>query len=197
MELTNTNTTIDQGEQGQEITGTEETNTQQTFTREEVEALIQKESDKRVSQALATAERKNQAKLREAQKLAQMNESERYEFELQKREQAIAEKEHQLLLAENRAEASKILAEKGLSQSFLDFVISETADEMNEKISTIDRAFKNSVKLEVEKRLGSSTPKSSTTPVGNITKEQFSKLTLSQLQELKNNDRELYNQLIN
>lgn len=197
MELTTNNSTLNQGEQGQNNTGTEDTNPQQTFTREEVEALIQKESDKRVSQALATAERKNQAKLREAEKLAQMNESERYEFELQKREQAIAEKEHQLLLAENRAEASKILAEKGLSQSFLDFVISETADEMNEKISTIDRAFKTSVKLEVEKRLGSSTPKSATTPVGNITKEQFSKLTLSQLQELKNNDRELYNQLIN
>ena len=157
--------------------------------------MIQRESDKRVSQALATAERKNAAKLREAEKLASMSATEKYQYELEQREQAIAEKEHQLLLAENRAEASKILADKGLSLTFIDFVIDETAEAMNEKINTIDRAFKACVKQEVERRLGTSAPKSPTTPTGTITKEQFNKLPLSQKQEIYRNDKELYNQL--
>lgn len=185
--------------QGQENTGTEQNeNTEKTtFTKEEVDALIQKETDRRVSQALATAERKNQAKLREAEKLANMSATEKYEFELQKREQAIAEKEHQLLLAENRAEASKILAEKGLSQTFLDFVIADTADEMNENITKIERAFKASVKSEIEKRLGNNAPKSSSINNGTMTKEQFSKLSLAEKQKLYQTDRELYNSFYN
>lgn len=185
--------------QGQENTETEqnEPNEKTTFTKEEVDALIQKEADKRVSQALATAERKNQAKLREAEKLANMSATEKYEFELQKREQAIAEKEHQLLLAENRAEASKILAEKGLSQTFLDFVLADTADVMNDNITKIERAFKASVKQEVEKRLGNNAPKSSSINNGTMTKEQFSKLSLAEKQKLYQTDKELYNSFYN
>lgn len=185
--------------QGQENTGTEqnESTENKTYSQAEVDALIQKETDRRVSQALATAERKNQAKLREAEKLANMSATEKYEFELQKREQAIAEKEHQLLLAENRAEASKILAEKGLSQTFLDFVLADTADVMNDNITKIERAFKASVKQEVEKRLGNNAPKSSSINNGTMTKEQFSKLSLAEKQKLYQTDKELYNSFYN
>ena len=163
MELNNNNSINQQGNQGQDNAGTENTTTtteteKTTFTREEVEALLQKETDRRVSQALATAERKNAAKLREAEKLASMSAEEKYKYELDQREQAIAEKEHQLLLAENRAEASKILADKGLSLAFVDFILDETAEAMNDKINIIDKAFKASVKAEVEKRLGTPAP---------------------------------------
>ena len=99
--------------QGQENSTPEtETTENRTYTQEEVEALLQKEGDRRVSAALAKQEKKNAEKLREAQKLAQMNEQQKYEYELSLREQAIVEKERQLALAENKATASKILAEK-------------------------------------------------------------------------------------
>ena len=67
-----------------------------TYSQEEVDALLQSETDRRVTSALKKAEQKNAEKLKEAQRLAQMNEKEKYEYELQQREQAIAAKEREL-----------------------------------------------------------------------------------------------------
>ena len=72
-----------------EVNTTEET-TAKTYTQEEVDALLQRESDKRVTEALKKAEKKNQDKVKEAQRLAQMNEQEKYEYQLKQREEAIA-----------------------------------------------------------------------------------------------------------
>ena len=167
-----------------------------TFTQEELDALIQKEGDRRVSQALKTAEKKQEQKIREAEKLAKMNEAERYEFELSKREQAIAEKERELLLAENKNEASKVLADRGLSLSLVDFVVHESADEMDRRIKILDKAFKQSVKDEVEKRLASKVPmKSLPTDSSHVTKDQFSKMSISELSRLKQEQPELFNEL--
>lgn len=167
-----------------------------SFTQEELDALIQREGDKRVSQALKTAEKKQEQKLREAEKLAKMSEAEKYEFELSKREQAIAEKERELLLAENKNEASKILSEKGLSLSLVDFIVDESAEEMDRKIKILDKAFKQSVRDEVEKRLSSKVPmKSLPTENSMITKEQFAKLSIAELSKLKREQPELFDEL--
>ena len=194
MELNSANNTpIEQGQNSTETATAEE---KTSFSREEVEALLQKETDRRVSQALATQERKNQARLREAEKLASMNAEERYKYQLEQKEQELIEREKALLLSENRAQALQVLADKGLSSSFIDFVVSETAEEMQSKINQIEKAFKLSVKNEVERRLGTGSPKASTLDNGQMTKEQFNSLSISQKQELYNNDRELYNSFV-
>lgn len=166
---------------GVETTDTSTTGTEiKTYTQEEVDALLQREGDKRVTEALRKAERKNAERVKEAQKLAQMNESEKYQYELEQREKAIEEKEKALALAENKNEASKILADKGLSLSLVDFVVAEDAETMNDRIKVLDKAFKESVKREVEKRLGSSAPKKNLPPDETITKEQAKKMTIIQ-----------------
>lgn len=167
-----------------------------TYTQEEVDALLQKESDRRVSQALQKQERKNQEKVREAEKLARMNEQEKYEYQLEQREKAIQEKEKALSLAENKNEAGKILAEKGLSLALVDFVVAEDAETMKNNIKVLEQAFKQSVKEEVEKRLSSSTPKKNLPLDEVMTKEKFSKLPLMKQQELFLSNPELYNQLV-
>ena len=182
---------LENNTQGQEIE-TEET---VTMTKEELDALLQREGDKRVTQALKKQEQKNNEKLREAQKLAKMSEDEKYQFELEQRERAIEEKEKQLALSENRNVASKILADKGLSLELVDFVVAEDAESMNEAINKLDKAFKRSVKAEVEKRLGGSSPKKTEVEPTTLTKEQFAKLSLAELQRLKNEDPEVYNSL--
>lgn len=164
-----------------------------TFTQEELDALIQKEGDKRVSSALKTAQKKNEAKIKEAEKLAKMSEQQRYEYELSQREQAIAEKEHQLALAENKAEASSILAEKGISPKLVDFVVADDAEVMMTNISLLEAEFKASVKAEVEKRLQTSTPKKNL-PL-EMTKESFQKLSIVERTQLLHNNPELYNKL--
>lgn len=184
-----------------QVTGAETTDTSTTgtetklFTQEEVDALLQREGDKRVTEALKKAERKNAERVKEAQKLAQMNESEKYQYELEQREKAIEEKEKALALAENKNEASKILADKGLSLSLVDFVVAEDAETMNDRIKVLDKAFKESVKREVEKRLGSSAPKKNLPPDETITKEQAKKMTIIQRQNLLNSNPDLYKTL--
>ena len=188
--LNNQNTGVDT------TTDTSTTGTEtKTYTQEEVNMLLQRESDRRVSEALKKAEKKNAEKVKEAQKLAQMNENEKFQYELEQREKAIAEKEKALALAENKNTASQILADKGLSLSLVDFVIAEDAETMNSNIRLLEKAFKDSVKREVEKRLGSSAPKKNLPPDEAITKEQAKKMSIIERQNLLNNNPELFVQL--
>lgn len=172
-------------------TGTET----KTYTQEEVDKMLQSEVDRRITSALKKQAKSNEAKIKEAQKLAQMNESEKYQYELEQREKAIEEKEKALALAENKNEASKILADKGLSLSLVDFVIAEDAETMNSNIRLLEKAFKDSVKREVEKRLGSSAPKKNLPPDETITKEQAKKMGIRERQQLLMNNPELFAQL--
>lgn len=174
-------------------TGTET----KTYTQEEVDKMLQSEVDRRITSALKKQAKSNEAKIKEAQKLAQMNESEKFQYELEQREKAIEEKEKALALAENKNEASKILADKGLSLSLVDFVIAEDAETMNSNIRLLEKAFKDSVKREVEKRLGSSAPKKNLPPDETITKEQAKKMGIRERQQLLMNNPELYAQLFN
>lgn len=173
----------------------EEQGQEKTYTQAEVDALLQQEGDRRVTAALKKAEQKNAEKLKEAQKLAQMNEQEKYEYELNQREKAIAEKEKALALAENKNEASKILAEKGISLQLVDFVVAEDAETMKANIDLLDSAFKQSVKAEVEKRLAGNAPKKNLPLDRTITKEQFRKMSYTEIVALKNNNPELYESL--
>lgn len=174
---------------------TVETTAAKTYTQAEVDELLQKESDRRVTAALKKAEEKNAAKLRESEKLARMNEQEKFQYELEQREKAIVEKEKALALLENKNEASKILAEKGISLKLVDFVVDESADAMNDKIKLLESEFKRSVKAEVEKRLGSNTPKMNLPPDAALTKDAFKKLSLKEQQELANTNPQLYKEL--
>lgn len=168
-----------------------------TYTQEEVNALLQQEADRRVTQALKKAEEKKAAAVKEAQRLAAMNEQEKYEYELQQRENAIAEKEKQLALLENKNEASKILAEKGISISLVDFIVAEDAETMKSNIDLLDKCFKDSVKAEVEKRLKSATPKTNVqVNTDEMTKEKFIKMSVREQQELFNANPDLINSLL-
>lgn len=185
MEQENTN--VETQNEGQEEV--------KTYTQEEVNALLQQEGDRRVTMALKKEAEKNKAKLKEAEKLARMNEQEKYEYELQQREQAILEKEKALALAENKNEASKILAEKGLSLQLVDFVVAEDAETMASNINLLDQAFKASVRAEVEKRLASKTPKQNLPLNQSLTKSDLSKMSYQERVELKQNNPDVYNSL--
>lgn len=185
------NESVITNEEGQsEYAETQEAPT--TYTQEEVDALIQKEADKRVSQAMKTAEAKREKAVREAQKVAAMNASEKFQYELEQREAAIAAKEKELALSENKNICSKILSEKGISLAFVDFVVAEEAEVMHSNIKVIEKAFKDSVKAEVEKRLGAKEPKANL-GTGELTQAEFNKLTVSELAKLQVENPELFN----
>ena len=116
---------------------------------------------------------------------------------MEQREAAIAEKEKELALAENKAEASKILAEKGLSPQLVEFVVAEDAETMSSNISLLERCFKESVKAEVNKRLAGNAPKKGLPLEKAITKEDFLKMSYSELMELKQNNPEIFESFTN
>lgn len=179
----NTNTNIGNENQEQEV---------KTYTQEEVDALLQQEADRRVSSALKKAEKKNQEKIKEAEKLAKLSEQERFQYELEQREKKIAEKEKQMALMENKAEASKALNDRGISIALADFVVAEDADTMMENIKLLEDEFKKSVKAEVEKRLAGSSPKKNLGDSKGMTKEEFMKLSFGKQTELLNMNPDLY-----
>ena len=166
-----------------------------TYTQEEVDLMLQQEGDRRVTQALKKQEQKQAERIREAEKLAQMNEQEKYVYQLEQREKKLAEKERELALAENKNEASKILAEKGISLSLVDFVVADDAETMKTNIDILDRAFKMSVREEVERRLATTSPKKNFVDDGEIDRERFNKLGIREQQELLNNNPQLKNML--
>lgn len=192
----NTNTNVNESEvkQGTEQQAAEEV---KTYTQEEFDKALQSEVDKRVTQAMQTAERKADARVKEAKKLAQMSEQQRYEYELETREKAIAQKEQELALAENKATAASVLADKGISAKLVDFVVAEDAETMMNNINLLEQEFKASVKAEIEKRLATSTPKKNLPTDKPITKETFSKMKLTEQAVLYQQNPELYKQLSN
>ena len=137
-----------------------------TYTQEEVNALLQSEGDKRVSQALATQKKKYEKQI----SLASLDEVERAKVESNDR---IAELEQQLaeLQAErNKSEMKTALAARGLSPDFADILaVGDNVEDAQANIEALDKLFKTAVKVEVEKRLVGNAPKGNTTsPAVNI-----------------------------
>lgn len=166
-----------------------------TYTQEEVDKLLQSEADRRVNEAMKKAERKKEAAIKEATKLAKMDEEQRYQYELEQREKAIADKERELALAENKATASMVLSNRGISAELVSLVVAEDADTMNQNIQLLEKAFKESVKAEVEKRLATSTPKKNLPLDTAISRDSFRKMPLSKQAEIYRTNPELYKTL--
>lgn len=185
MENENLNTSVEGAESAQEET--------KTYTQEEVLALLQSESDKRVTAAL----KKQQAKYEKQLSLSKLDGAERERAEDKNR---IAELEQ--MLAEmnterNKSELKSVLSNRGLSAEFADIIlISDDIEASQANIDKLDKLFKAAVKAEVEKRLAGNAPKGNGSTTANITKEGFRKMGLAEQARLAKENPELYKQLI-
>ena len=163
-----------------------------TYSQEEVDALLQAEVDRRIKTAIKKQEKKNQEKIKEAEKLAQLNEEENYKYQLEQREKALEEKERKMALMENKAEASNALNSRGISISLADLVVAEDADTMMENIKLLEEEFKKSVKAEVEKRLAGNAPKKNLDNSNEMTKEKLKKNSIGQQSRLLEENPKIY-----
>lgn len=166
-----------------------------TYTAEEVAQLVQSETDKRVTAALKTQQKKYEKQL----SLSKLDDSER----------AIAEKDDKIaelteLLAQrdierNKSEIKSVLGSRGLSAEFADvLIINEDIEASQANIDKFDRLFKAAVKAEVEKRLAGTAPRGNGSGIsGEVTPEQFKKMSLSERGALFTSNPELYKRLTN
>ena len=176
-------------------TGVETTQEQEvkTYTQDEVLALLQSETDKRVSQALKTQQKKYEKQL----SLSKLDGDERAKAEKDNRIAELEEQLNQFQIERNRSELKSVLSSRGLSAEFADIVnISDDIETSQANIDKLDRLFKAAVRAEVEKRLAGSAPKGNmaSTPA-EITKEQAKKMSMAERQHLYNTNPELYKKL--
>ncbi|WP_302570435.1 DUF4355 domain-containing protein [Clostridium saudiense] len=146
-------------------------------TEEELQALLQREADRRVSQAQKKWQEKQDAIIKaekeEATKLAKMSaaEREKAEFEKEKAE-FLAEKarmEEERLLSQTEKE----LVLKGLSSSFAKYVIANTAEEINNNINSLKELFDKAVNKAVNERIATPAPRSGTGSFQNKKRENL------------------------
>ena len=166
-----------------------------TYTQEEVLALIQSETDKRVTQALKTQQKKHEKEL----SLSKLDGDERAKAEKDSR---IAELEEQLALfniERNKSELKSVLSSRGLSAEFADIInITDDIEASQANIEKLDKLFKAAVRAEVEKRLaGANAPKGNGGTPAELTREAALKMSMAELQALEKNNPELFNKLFN
>lgn len=183
------------------ITENTEQEAQQTFTLEEVNAMLQKEGDRRVQSAM-------EKKQREIASLKKQIENQKTLSELDADARATAEKDMEIAelreqlkdfqLTQNKSEVMKVLNARGLSAEFAEVItIGEDAEVNQQRIEALDKLIKREITAEVKRRLAetSAVPTLAQMPSGKITKEEFRKMSLMEKQAIYDNDIELYREL--
>lgn len=184
-------TIVTGNETGAEGTPAEEV---KTYTQEEVLALLQSETDKRVTAALKTQQKKYEKQL----SLSKLDGDERAKAEKDNRIAELEEQLAQFQIERNRSELKSVLSSRGLSAEFADIIaINDDIEASQSNIDKLDKLFKSAVRAEVEKRLAGSAPKGNGGSPAEITKDNAKKMSLAELQNLKKTNPELYNNLYN
>ena len=183
--MTNSNVAEEQQVEDQEV---------KTYTQEEVLELLQRESDKRVSQALKTQQKKYEKQL----SLSKLDGEERAKAEKDAEIAELREQLAQFQIERNRSELKSVLSSRGLSAEFADIIaINDDIEASQANIDKLDKLFKTAVKTEVEKRLAGNAPKGNGGTTTEITKDSAKKMTMAQLNELANSNPELFEKLFN
>lgn len=183
--MTNSNVAEEQQVEEQEV---------KTYTQEEVLELLQRESDKRVSQALKTQQKKYEKQL----SLSKLDGEERAKAEKDAEIAELREQLAQFQIERNRSELKSVLSSRGLSAEFADIIaINDDIEASQANIDKLDKLFKAAVKAEVEKRLAGNAPKGNGGTTNEITKDSAKKMTMAQLNELANSNPELFEKLFN
>lgn len=165
-----------------------------TYTQEEVMALLQKESDRRVTEALKKQANKYEKQL----SLSKLDDNERAKAEKDNRIAELEEQLAQFHIEKNKSELKSVLASRGLSAEFADIVtISDDIEASQANIDKLDKLFKAAVKAEVEKRLAGNAPKGNGGGATEITKESAKKMSMAELSKLAETNPEIFSKLFN
>lgn len=163
-----------------------------TYTQEEVLALLQSETDKRVSQALKSQQKKFDKQL----SLSRLDGEERAKAEKDNRIAELEEQLAQFTIERNKSELKSVLSSRGLSAEFADILaINDDIEASQANIDKLDKLFKAAVRAEVEKRLAGSTPRGNGANPAEITKDTAKKMTLAEINELLRTNPEQFNKI--
>lgn len=192
-EMTNNNNTNETNVE----TNEQQTVSEKTYSAEEVAQMVAEGKKSAEEKAVAKARLDFEREQREAQRLAKMNEQDREKHLLQQRIEELEAQQRSFIISENKNALAKAMSDRGLPIGFVDYLASDDADAMMSNLAVFEKEFKKAVSKEVDARVKSSTPKSdggdsSLRTDGNMRKEEFLKLPLSQQQALYQKDPDAY-----
>lgn len=141
---------------------------EKTFTRAELGKVIAAEKAKWEKDFEAKLEKEKS----EAARLAKLSKDEREKEEENKRIKAIEEREKNVQMAELRIETKSELANSGLPESFVDFVLTEKAEDIQSNIANLKKHFDEELEKAVNSRLVQKQTKVGTGG-GSLTKAQI------------------------
>ena len=151
----------------------------------------QAEFDRRVGKALETNRSKMQAELNtkvqeavtEAEKMAKMNAEQKAQYEREKKEKEIADREAAITKRELMATAKEQLAEKGLPISLADVLNYASAEECSASIEAVGKAFQEAVEKAVNDRLSGGKPPKKAGDKAAYTMEQIKNMSTAEINQ--------------
>lgn len=184
VNTTTTTTTGDGGNtQQNQSTNTQQTtqqvNNQNTNTEPKGGEGDKKYSDEDVNKILdkkfAEWQKKKDAEIDEAKKLAEMNEAQKAKYEKDKLQKQLDELTKKSTLADMTKVARGIFSEEGVSvtDELLSVLVSTDTDETNTAVTSFAKLFKEAVEKGVKEALKGNPPKSGSKKSGTMTKEQI------------------------
>ena len=163
---------------------------ERTFTRAEIGKMLSAERSK--------WEAEQEAKENEAKKLAKMNADEKQKYQLDQREQELADREKAIARKELTAEAKTMLSERGLPVELVAVVDLSSAEAVTESVASIQKTWEDAVQKGVSERMKGSAPiKTAPQQSTGLSRAQFFQMSHSEKAALKQSNPELYNSFLN
>jgi len=173
-----------------------------TFTEEEVQKLIQAESDKRVNQALekkqADWKKQYETNLEEEKRKAAMSEEDKWKDELKKQMDSFNAEKEEFKKVQLKALTLENLAKEALPATIANFVIGSDEEATLANIASLKEAWTDALQKEVNERLKGNTPRTSSKGIAgqsDITKEDFKKMGYKERIKLQESNPELFSLL--
>ena len=155
----------------------EQMNVEQTEVKEEPKEPEKKYTDAEVDQIvkdrLAREQKKREKEVAEAEKLAKMNEKERYDYEVSELKKELDALKAEKSRSEMLTTARRMLANDGInvSDELINVLVTSDAEQTNEAVKAFSKLFKAEVDKGIKAQLAGSNPKKGGTSA--LTKEDI------------------------
>lgn len=116
------------------------------------------EVDEIINKKFAKWKSEQEAKENEAKKLAKMNADEKQKYQLDQREQELADREQAIVRKELTAEAKAMLSERGLPVELVAVVDLSNAEAVTESVASVQKTWEDAVQKGVSERLKGGAP---------------------------------------
>ena len=167
---------------------TEQPQDEKKYTDADVDAIIDKKFAKWKSE--------QEAKDNEAKKLAKMNADEKQKYQLDQREQELADREKAIARKELTAEAKAMLSERDLPVELVNVVDLTSAETVSQSVAVLQKSWEQAVQKGVQEKLKGGAPmKQAPVDSDAITKEEFARMGYQSRNELYQKNPELYKKL--